>query len=73
VVFLNADITNGTGANDTITGFNANDTLVLSGYGTKPVALDQVASGGTSQTLTLTDGTKLLFSDFGGTIKTNTF
>ncbi len=52
------------GGSDTITGFKATDTLQLNGYGlTATAVLNSAVSVGGSTTLTLNDGTTVLFAD----------
>ncbi|MGA3399294.1 MAG: hypothetical protein ABSC95_08740 [Acetobacteraceae bacterium] len=59
--FLFAD-GNAAGASDAVTGFSANDTVYLSGYGVsvETVLANAVARGGTT-TITLSDNTLVTF------------
>jgi Ca2+-binding RTX toxin-like protein/plastocyanin len=55
----------GIAANDVVANFSANDTVLLSGYGVAAAAdaLSGATSGGGSTTITLSDNTRITFSD----------
>lgn len=52
------DFTFGQGGNTTITDFNSNDTVVLSGFGISTVP---TTTSGSSTIISLSDGTKITF------------